>query len=110
MTINERIRKFNTDRGLLTGFDVELECNMIAEELLELGDAKSWDDQVDALCDIIVVATGALHKMEVNPDACMDETLKEIESRTGVLGADGKWYKEITGNEYKACYRKSVVR
>ena len=109
LSINQRIEKFNTERGLLSnGFDGNLEYNMLRGELTEFKEARNDADvheMVDALADIIVVATGSLLKLGFSPDLVMNETLKEIESRTGAINpATGKWQKKITGNEYKADY------
>ena len=109
MSINSRIHKFNKDRNLLTGFNVVLEADMLREELEELEDANCVNEQIDALCDLIVIATGGLYKLGVNPDMAMDETLKEIESRTGEIDGSGKWRKELTGREYVADYTEAKV-
>jgi hypothetical protein len=44
----------------------------------------------------------------------MDEVLKEIESRVGTIGPDGKWYKdkspEARAKWYKAQFKKCVIQ
>jgi len=60
-------------------------------------------DQLDALADIVVFAVGAMIKLKADPNCVMDETLKEIESRTGKI-IDGKFVKDLTGNGYIANY------
>ena len=55
--------------------------NMLLEELNEFKDASNRHELIDALDDIIVVATGELFKLGIDPDLSMLETLTEIESR-----------------------------
>jgi predicted HAD superfamily Cof-like phosphohydrolase len=106
-----RIEQFNIERGLLDGdnpFNGKLEHNMLKEELDEFEEALlNYDvtEAVDALCDIIVVATGSLLKLGFSPRLVLDETLKEIEDRTGAINTTtGKWQKVLRGDEYKANY------
>ena len=67
------------------------------------------DYEIDALCDIVVVAVGSILKKGYNPGCAMDETLKEIESRVGKI-IDGKFVKDTSEkakrNWYKAFYEK----
>ena len=108
MTINERIYEFNNTRNLLTGFNLNKEGSFIAEELSELLRADSESEHIDALCDIIVFATGAMYKMGYDVDEAMNQTLLEVESRTGKLDMTGKWSKHsIQENPYKADYSKA---
>ncbi len=109
LTINQRIEIFNIERGLLdNGFNYDLELSMLMEEIKEFKVANAYGDKnemVDALCDIIVVATGGLLKLDYDPTRAMNETLKEIEDRTGTINpVTGKWQKKLRGNEYKANY------
>lgn len=109
MTDSHRIEIFNIERSLLdSGFDWKLEYDMLMEEIKEFKLANSCNDKdemIDALCDIIVVATGSMLKLGYNPTLAMDETLKEIEDRTGSINIEtGKWMKKTRGNEYKAKY------
>jgi len=66
----------------------------------------------DLLCDIIVFAVGGLMKLGCEPRKAMEETLKEIESRSGSIGKDGKWHKdkskEAKTKWYKADYSKCL--
>jgi hypothetical protein len=88
------IVQFNVDRGLTT-FDVGAEYSMLTEELQEFYSAETTDKTVDGLCDIVVVAIGALHKLGYNPEAALMETVKEITSRHGALDeTTGKWQKD----------------
>ena len=109
LTINDRIRNFNEQRALLGRYQPALEWVMLDEELQEYKDAANKAEEIDALCDILVLATGALWKLGIDPDKAMDETLKEIEDRTGAIGTNGKWKKEIRGDEYKADYTQCCV-
>ena len=132
--IIKRIIKWNKERGLdKKEFDIKTETINIIEELIEMSDVnvesneareraemivESIIDQststtksntIDALCDIIVYATGALLKLGVDPECAMDETLKEIESRTGKI-INGKFVKDTSEEAkkrwYKADYKK----
>ena len=62
------------------------------------------EEKVDSYADIIVFCIGAILKLGYEPNLVLKETIKEINSRGGSMGQDGKWQKEITGNEYKANY------
>jgi predicted HAD superfamily Cof-like phosphohydrolase len=125
--MQNRIKQWNEDRGLLArGFDLRKESSFILEELIEmLYDIPSIEaneialdiiddmpivhnsvnDKVDAFCDIIVFATGALYKLGIDADKAMDENLKEIEDRTGSI-VEGKFIKDIKVKPYKANYNK----
>lgn len=104
------IVKFNTDRNLVK-YDSTTEYGMLFEELQEflLASAKRDEQEaVDALCDIIVVAVGSLHKLGYDPGLALSETLKEIHSRQGSINTDtGKWEKDRNQDPntlYKADY------
>jgi hypothetical protein len=111
MTPTQSIIKFNSERNL-TEFDGPAEYNMLLEELdkefyaaIQSGDEY---EQVDALCDIIVLATGALWKLGYEPDLALKQTCKEIHSRQGAFDkVTGKWKKDPNQNPvtlYKANY------
>lgn len=56
----------------------------LKEELQELQDAieiNNITEIVDALSDIIVIATGELTKLKYNPELVLKQTVKEISSR-----------------------------
>lgn len=90
----EGIIQFNKERNLLT-FNSETEYNCLFEELQEFLAAETVDEQVDALCDIMVFATGALFKLGYDPEKALSETVKEISSRQGSLNEEtGKWEKD----------------
>lgn len=118
--INRRIRKFNEERGMINSFNALVEYENLEEELQEFYDAKTESEQVDALCDIIVFASGALIKMGYSVTDAMDETLKELESRKQdpiqamrwtECGSSGeKWQKnenQCPDTKYQADYTKA---
>ena len=116
MDIINRVENWNKVRGLdLLPFNRTSETKMLLEELLELngiensgmldslvaqitaGPPVPEDEKVDALCDIIVVAIGSLIKLGYDPTLAMDETIKEIDSRTGALDkTSGKFIKDTS--------------
>jgi predicted HAD superfamily Cof-like phosphohydrolase len=119
-----RVVQWNKERNLLAlGFDHQKEVSFIVEELLEstgkhdslsarayaetlakdiVGDSHSTpEQQVDALADIIVFATGAIAKAGYDPTKVMEEVYQEIHSRTGKL-VDGKFVKDPDAVPYKA--------
>jgi hypothetical protein len=105
------IVKWNKSRNLNT-YDSTTEDNMIAEELEELSAARavgSVPAAVDAYCDIIVLATGAIHKLGYNPSDAIAETLLEITARKGSIDpTTGKWQKDTKQDPstlYKARYQ-----
>ena len=102
--------KWQKERGLLENFSIDTEVRNLLEEIDELKGAKNDNDAIDALCDIIVFATAAIMKKGYKVNDCMNETFKELESRTGSIGADGKFYKDTSdaakARWYKADYSK----
>lgn len=65
------------------------------------------DECIDAYFDIIVYSIGSMMKLGYDVPSVIMEGLKEINSRGGSYSVEeGKWKKEITGNEYKADYSK----
>ncbi len=114
----ERIIKWNKERNLIPDKPKEIselwnELDMLEEEMQELSDANDMNEYIDALCDVIVVATGAIRKAGYDPYVAMDETLKEIESRTGEIDLNGKFQKckteECKKKWYKADYDKAKI-
>lgn len=114
-TILEQINDWANERGLLNiDWDKSAHGSFIAEELSEFLRAKSENEEIDALCDIIVFATNAMRIRGYNPNIAMDETLKEISSRTGAFNpATGKWEKfktpEAMALWYSANYDKAKI-
>ena len=109
----ESIIQFNVDRNL-NYFESSTEYAMLFEELQEFMVASSKGnayDMVDALCDIVVVAVGGLHKLGYDPTAALEETLKEITSRQGALNkSTGKWEKDPKQDPstlYRASYKEA---
>jgi NTP pyrophosphatase (non-canonical NTP hydrolase) len=105
------IVRFNVDRKL-ESFNPAAEHAMLSEELQEFFKAYDNDDDyemLDALCDIIVVATGAIYKMGYHPELALKQTVKEITSRKGSFNEElGKWQKDINQDPstlYKADYK-----
>jgi len=104
MTAFDKIIKWNESRNNVN-FDVISEYQMLNEELTEFLTAHNEENEhemVDALCDIIVVATGGLYKLGYDPNKAMDEVIKHISSREQdpiqkqqweENGAEGKWLK-----------------
>ena len=96
MTSTQQIIKFNIERNL-TDFNPESEYRMLLEELEEFHDALALNDlggMIDALNDLRVIATGAVWKAEQDPELSLKQTCKEILSRQGSIGPDGKWLKD----------------
>lgn len=135
----KKIKDWNMGRGLLEkGFNKPTAVRLLEEELFEfqhlkpnfLSRALLWlsklvmtstlygvsnsekeHEEVDALDDIIVVATGELYKKGYDADKTMDETIKEISSRRGKINPHtGKFEKflddQSTNMWYKAKYDK----
>lgn len=106
----DEIVKWNEERQLVN-FDATAEHTMLYDELAEFYTAYAEENEhemVDALCDIIVVAAGALHKLGYDPKKAMKETVKEISSRVGAFDElAGKWKKDPNQDPdtlYKADY------
>ena len=84
----------------------------ISEELSELLRANTPEEEIDAYCDIIVYAINAIESAGYNAEQCLEETLEEIESRTGnYIASEGKWCKsktpEAKAKWYKANYKSA---
>lgn len=114
MTIWNRIEAFNKSRNIPKRMNAWVEYENIKEELEELVQAENDNDRVDAFCDIIVFAVGALWKLGYDAEIAMEETLNEIEDREQneeqrldwlKNGAKGKWLKNLNQiDPYKANY------
>ena len=113
MTYFEKINEWAKERGLLNiEWDKAAQASFIAEELSEFLRSKDGNGEIDALCDIIVFAVNAIKLRGYNPNIAMDETLKEINSRTGAFNPEtGKWEKfktpEAMALWYAAAYEKA---
>ena len=103
---------FNKERKL-SKYNKEAEIAMLTEELQELKESSTQYESVDALCDIIVLATGALYKLGFDPEKAMQETISEISSRKGSFNENtGKWEKDVTQDPnslYKADYINAIL-
>ena len=91
----------------LTSDEARVEAKEIADTIITLGSGFEPGEArvVDAACDMIVFATGIIAKMGFDPDKCMTEVMKELNSRVGEV-TDGKWTKDkspaVKANWYKA--------
>lgn len=70
------------------------------------------EESVDAYCDMITFATGAILKLGYNPELAIVECGKEINSRIGSM-VDGKFEKDLSpeakANWYKADYSQALL-
>ena len=113
MTHFDQINAWAKERGLLNiDWDKSAQASFIAEELSEFLRSKDSNGEIDALCDIIVFASNAMKLLGYDPNIAMDETLKEINSRTGAFNPEtGKWEKfktpEAMALWYAADYNKA---
>ena len=122
MEVFNEIIEWNKSRNNVE-FNCVNEYQMLSEELTEFLTAYNEEieeDMIDALCDIIVVATGAIHKLGYDPKLSMIETIKEISSRQQdpqqkeiweKWGVSGKWMKnkeQPKDTLYKADYKKAL--
>ena len=77
------IMKLNQERYGTT-FNCPKAVEKLTEELEEFDEGFEKADtheMVDALADLIVIATGELVKLGFNPELCLKQTVKEISSR-----------------------------
>jgi hypothetical protein len=115
MSVLDQINAWANERGLLNiEWDKSAHASFIAEELSEFLRAKNGNEEIDALCDVIVFAANAMRIRGYDPNIAMSETLKEINSRTGAFNsATGKWEKfktpEAMALWYAADYDKAKL-
>lgn len=96
-------RKFMRACGQITddhnADQFRLYCDLVREEVKELEQALAAEDsvaQLDALIDILVVATGALHSLGVDAEGAWKEVMRsnfaKVDPRTGKVTRreDGK--------------------
>ena len=82
--------------GEINGRQFALYKNLIEEEVQELRDAKSQEDQLDALIDILVVTIGAVNSMGADGEGAWNEVMRtnfaKIDKETGKVRKreDGK--------------------
>ena len=131
MTLFEKIRRWNEERGLPSlPFDHKKQVSFIIEELLEstgnfdsisarekaediaseiTKDANANPETViDAFGDIIVFAVGVMVNLGYDPDKVMDEVFKEIDSRKGTI-IDGKFVKDPNAERYYADFTDCTI-
>jgi hypothetical protein len=112
-TIFDQINEWANERSLLSiPWDKQQHSSFIEEELEELAEATTDEMEIDAFCDMIVFCTNAIKLKGYNPNIAMEETLKEISSRTGYWNpVTGKWEKfktpEAMAKWYSADYSKA---
>jgi hypothetical protein len=101
----DQINNWAKERGLLDiDWDKSAHASFIAEELSEFLRAKTDNEEIDALCDMVVFAVNAMRIKGYDPNVAMAETIKEISSRTGAFNPQtGKWEKFKT-EEAKALW------
>jgi len=75
-------------------FNSEKAYNKLNEELEEFKDGmknNNKTEMLDALADVIVIATGEIRKMGYNPILVLNETVKEISSRKQDPAQKHRW-------------------
>lgn len=111
----DQINNWANERGLLDiAWDKSAHASFLAEELSEFLRAKNDNEEIDALCDMVVFAVNAMRIKGYNPNVAMEETIKEISSRTGAFNPQtGKWEKFQTQEArvlwYSANYDKAKI-
>ncbi len=135
----KEIIKWGSER-LLFNYSKDTEKRLIDEELRELKDAKTEHEKIDALCDCYVVLTQTFAKaglagvkiendewlqemyrfhneipdkikeLGYNFECAINETIKEISSRVGKIGEDGKWYKNTSEEARKRWYKSDYSK
>jgi len=82
--------------GEVNGRQFALYKKLIEEEFIELQDAKSQIEELDALIDILVVTIGAIHSMGADAEGAWNEVMRtnfaKIDQETGKVRKreDGK--------------------
>jgi len=106
LLISKSIRNGNTSKLADYIKENNLDIKIIHKPIL------TKEQIADAADDIKVFATGLIAKTGYDPDITMDETLKEIESRTGTM-INGKFVKhkseEAQSKWYRANYSKALM-
>ena len=111
MTVFESLAQWRSERGLQK--QIGNVAGNICEELTEYLRATTVEDEINALCDMVVFAINAIEAKGYDAEICMNETLKEIHSRKGDFNPElNKWEKfrtpEAMGLWYSADYRKAI--
>ena len=112
MNIIQKLVEWGAERGIIqqkpdtSGF-----ISNIVEELAELKaatQANDWQGQVDAIDDIIVFCMTELPKYGANPERSLEETYKEINSRTGAWSDEHQKWMKFKTPEAKALWYTAV--
>ena len=111
MTIFESLKAWRDERGLQNKVG-NIEANL-CEELTEYLRATTVEEEIDALCDMMVFAINAIEAKGYDAEICMQETLKEIHSRKGDFNPElNKWVKKKTPEamalRYNANFNKAI--
>ena len=107
----ESLKQWREERGLQN--TVGNIAGNLCEELTELLRASTVEDEIDALCDMVVFAINAIEAKGYDAEICMEETLKEIHSRKGDFNHElNKWQKfktpEAMALWYSADFSKAI--
>ena len=94
----------------------KLYYNLIKEEVKELDDSRTHEDDLDALIDILVVTIGAIHSMGADAEGAWKEVMRtnfaKIDRETGKVRKreDGKVLKPVgwTPPDLKPHLKKSL--
>lgn len=94
----------------------KLYYNLIKEEVKELDDSTTQEDDLDALIDILVVTIGAIHSMGADAEGAWNEVMRtnfaKIDPATGLVRKreDGKVLKPQgwTAPDLKPYLKKSL--
>lgn len=104
--IFKRLKVWREERGLdKTTYSKVKHAGFIAEELTELLKVNTIEDELDAYCDEIIFCINAIEDAGFNASKCIDETLKEIESRKGEI-RNGK-FEKFKDEKHKALWYKA---
>ncbi len=102
----ERLEEWRRERGLQK--QIGNVAGNICEELTEYLRATTVEDEIDALCDMIVFAVNAIEAKGYDAEICMDEVITSISSRKGDFDpALNKWVKKKTPEAMALWYNPS---
>ena len=92
MNIFESLNVWREERGLQK--QIGNVAGNICEELTEYLRATTVEDEIDALCDMMVFAINAIEAKGYDAEICMQEVIKGISSRKGDFNPElNKWQK-----------------
>lgn len=108
----EKLKEWRLERKIeeIPYSHIEL-VGYLTEEITEGIRDKSENQSVDWRCDCIVFLINSLEQDGYDAEKCMDETIKEISSRTGAYNPETKKWEKFKTKEamalwYKANYSK----